>query len=198
MSSTSNYQASHGLEQNNSSTVPLVPSNHLHRELYALATVVLLSTGLVLFSSASVKNSAIGNISLRAEESSKLGEVGGNVFISSRKFFSYLKMLFSLAKSTPELSIANPQTHVQMALAKEMATTTYDCTVFQSYHIHVLFWQNNAASTASATALRTAIIKNFGLSSCIFGPLDIMPTASMCAFAVSNIQSQFLSMNLRY
>jgi len=42
--------------------------------------------------------------------------------------------------------------------------TCADLPPFQSYHIHVLFWQNNKESTTGALALRERFMSEFGLS----------------------------------
>jgi hypothetical protein len=56
----------------------------------------------------------------------------------------------------------------------------------QSYHIHVLFWQNNANSTNSAINLQDEFMSHFNLSrdndACPFEPGDTAPTSPMCVF----------------
>ncbi|KAJ1409951.1 DOPA-like domain-containing protein [Ochromonadaceae sp. CCMP2298] len=64
-----------------------------------------------------------------------------------------------------------------------------DCTPegvqFQSYHVHVLFWQNNRNSTAAALKLQGQFMEAFGLGladKCQFSPSATMPDADMCYF----------------
>jgi aromatic ring-cleaving dioxygenase len=56
----------------------------------------------------------------------------------------------------------------------------------QSYHIHILFWQNNKNSTNAAVKLQNDFMKQFNRTTekntCAFGPGDIEPEASMCVF----------------
>jgi hypothetical protein len=68
-----------------------------------------------------------------------------------------------------------------------------DCTPegvqFQSYHVHVLFWQNNRNSTAAALKLQGQFMEAFGLGladKCQFSPSATMPDADMCYFQVSH------------
>ena len=55
-----------------------------------------------------------------------------------------------------------------------------------SYHIHVLFWQNSAAHTASAMDLRDQFIKEFDLynKNCTIDAGDPAPGHEMCVFEV--------------
>mmetsp|Transcript_17592 Transcript_17592/g.29644 ORF Transcript_17592/g.29644 Transcript_17592/m.29644 type:complete len:174 (+) Transcript_17592:30-551(+) len=57
---------------------------------------------------------------------------------------------------------------------------------FQSYHVHVLFWQNNQNSTLSAMKLQQDFMDAFGLkrneNHCQFQPGDTEPDADMCYF----------------
>lgn len=55
-----------------------------------------------------------------------------------------------------------------------------------SYHIHVLFWQNNAEHVTSALGLRDAFITEFGLlgKNCTISPGDPAPHQAMCVFEV--------------
>ena len=57
----------------------------------------------------------------------------------------------------------------------------------QSYHIHVLFWQNNKNSTNEAIQLQESFLSKFGLTyekdTCPFSPGDIQPNAPMCVFS---------------
>jgi aromatic ring-cleaving dioxygenase len=56
----------------------------------------------------------------------------------------------------------------------------------QSYHIHILFWQNNKNSTDAAIKLQNDFMSQFNITAerntCAFGPGDIEPEASMCVF----------------
>jgi hypothetical protein len=68
-----------------------------------------------------------------------------------------------------------------------------DCTPegvqFQSYHVHVLFWQNNRNSTAAALKLQGQFMEAFGLGladKCQFSPSATMPDADMCYFQVNH------------
>jgi aromatic ring-cleaving dioxygenase len=55
-----------------------------------------------------------------------------------------------------------------------------------SYHIHVLFWQNNPTHTASAMALRDEFIEKFNLvhKNCTISAGDPAPGHAMCVFEV--------------
>lgn len=57
-----------------------------------------------------------------------------------------------------------------------------------SYHIHVLFWQNNQNSTNAALKLQQEFMKEFGLDEndkCQFEAGDIKPRADLCYFGVN-------------
>ena len=56
-----------------------------------------------------------------------------------------------------------------------------------SYHIHVMFWQNNKPRTASALELREQFIKRFELEGkdCEIFPGDPAPGHEMCVFEVN-------------
>jgi aromatic ring-cleaving dioxygenase len=68
------------------------------------------------------------------------------------------------------------------------ALTDFECgkfPAFESYHIHVLFWQNNAESTAAALKLRSDFMIEFGLnetSTCEMLPSDPAPTEKDICF----------------
>ena len=61
------------------------------------------------------------------------------------------------------------------------------CLNFQSYHIHVMFLQNNQNSTKEALDLQNKFMKEFSLSDenlCQFLPSDPSSSSSMCIFEV--------------
>lgn len=57
--------------------------------------------------------------------------------------------------------------------------------MFQSYHIHVLFWGNNANSTAAAESLRKQFMEEYSLTDeangCKYNPGDLQET-DLCMF----------------
>lgn len=56
---------------------------------------------------------------------------------------------------------------------------------WQSYHIHILFWQNNNASIAAIDTLVASVLTEYDLDeekTCLFQPGEPMPRAKMCFF----------------
>lgn len=78
------------------------------------------------------------------------------------------------------VSWAHPQVNVKPSASCELHPAPL------SYHIHVLFWQNNVNSTKAAIALQDSFLTNFGLTrennTCAFEPGDDPVDASLCAF----------------
>ena len=61
----------------------------------------------------------------------------------------------------------------------------------QSYHIHVLFWQNNVNSTKAAILLQDNFLTKFGLTrennTCAFEPGDDPADGSLCVFTTDYV-----------
>jgi aromatic ring-cleaving dioxygenase len=105
-------------------------------------------------------------------------------------------MLFQLFASFFVAFFAVAHGHVQPGMASLQNTS--GCTLssnspdFMSYHVHVLFWQNNEKSTNDAMQLRVEFMKEFGLdgpsSVCTFSPGDPQPDRdTICAFGVDSV-----------
>jgi aromatic ring-cleaving dioxygenase len=75
---------------------------------------------------------------------------------------------------------AHPQPGVRKSLS------CLDRPAPMSYHIHVMFWQNNANSTKAAEHLQDDFLKHFNMTRennlCPFAPGDDAPDAAMCVF----------------
>lgn len=65
--------------------------------------------------------------------------------------------------------------HVQPGLPRFSDEECRDGQPFLSYHIHTLFWQNNANSTNAALALQDEFAKHFG----IYGNVSLISCLSL-------------------
>ena len=68
---------------------------------------------------------------------------------------------------------------------------------FQSYHIHILFWQNNKNSTTAAEDLLAKFMQTFHLdesNACKYNPGDLSET-DLCVFEVRllNVTSLYIT-----
>lgn len=91
--------------------------------------------------------------------------------------FAVISLVLSVAAGHPQPGVRS--------LGEEACMTLPP---FQSYHIHTLFWQNNANSTKAAEKLQADFMTAFGLTyeanSCKYSPGDLRET-EMCVFGVS-------------
>lgn len=77
--------------------------------------------------------------------------------------------------------------HVQPGVKLGVDTSCADIPPFQSYHIHILFWQNNKNSTAAAKLLLAKFMDAFHLNDsnmCKYNPGDLNET-DLCVFEVT-------------
>lgn len=76
--------------------------------------------------------------------------------------------------------------HQQQGLKHTVSCDSGAIPPFQSYHIHVLFWQSNRNSTSAALELQEKFFFKFGLTRpvdlCPFEPGGTEPDASLCYF----------------
>ena len=85
------------------------------------------------------------------------------------------------------LTLSGVMSHVQPGVKLAAGASCDDVQPFQSYHIHILFWQNNANSTARAESLLAKFKSNFKLDDsnmCKYNPGDLNET-DLCVFEVS-------------